>query len=366
MGGLWTGRKISAMKGKKKHVWLDCDPGHDDVFAMVLAGYSERINLLGISTVACNQTVECTTENAERAVHFFGLDGVRVFKGQAKPLMKETPKLCPEIHGESGLDNVDGEHSLPPVPREESAMGPVLGGVESKAVIQMYQTIERIYRESGGECVTIVATGALTNVALLLLLFGHEVQDMVDMICFMGGTIHGPGNTGAVSEFNIQTDPHAFHIVVTNTPDIRVVMVPLEVTHTALCTDEIIERIRGIIPSSEMECHVDTENNIVIEKSIELLTYFAQTYKEVFGFDHPPLHDPCAVAYVIAPEIFSAEHHYVCVEMNNPVSYGQTIVDVWKQSSEKENVEICVSMNAEKFWDLMIGALRGASMSRQS
>ena len=343
-----------------KHVWLDCDPGHDDVFAMVLAGYSDRINLLGVSTVACNQTVECTTENAERAVHFFGLDGVDVFKGQAKPLMKEMPKLCPEIHGESGLDNVDGEHSLPPVPGGGSREGPVPGVVERKAVIRMYQAIEAVYRETGGECVTIVATGALTNVALLLMLFGQELQDMVDMICFMGGTIHGPGNTGPVSEFNIQTDPHAFHIVVTNTPAIRVVMVPLEITHTALCTDEIIQRIRGIAQSD-----MKSQNTIVIEKAIELLTYFAQTYKQVFGFDHPPLHDPCAVAYVIAPELFSVEHHYVCVEMNNPVSYGQTIVDVWKQSSEKDNVEICVSMDTEKFWDLMIDAIRKAFMSRE-
>lgn len=328
-------------------MWLDCDPGHDDVFAIVMAGYSDSINLLGISTVACNQTVECTTENARRAVHFFGLDGVNVFKGQSKPLMKETPTLCPEIHGESGLDNIDGEHTLPSIPTEDEDEDDVSRGTtERKAVMEMYHAIETTYRETGGECVTIVATGALTNVALLLLLFGSEVQEMVDMICLMGGTIHGPGNTGPVSEFNIQTDPHAFHIVVTNTPSIRVVMVPLDVTHTALCTDDILGRIRSL-------GHTD-----VIEKSIELLTYFAKTYKTVFGFDHPPLHDPCAVAFVIAPEIFTVQHHYVCVEMNNPISYGQTIVDVWKQSGEKENVEVCVSMDTDIFWDLMIDALQ--------
>lgn len=331
-------------------MWLDCDPGHDDVFAIVMAGYSDSIDLLGISTVACNQTVECTTENARRAVHFFGLDGVNVFKGQSKPLMKEAPKLCPEIHGDSGLDNIDGEHTLPSIPTDvdDAGMARETNPAEGKAVIEMFHAIETTYRETGGERVTIVATGALTNVALLLLLFGSEVQEMVDMICLMGGTIYGPGNTGPVSEFNIQTDPHAFHIVITNTPSIRVVMVPLEVTHTALCTDDIINRIRRL-------GHSD-----VVEKSIELLTYFAKTYKTVFGFDHPPLHDPCAVAFVIAPEIFTVQHHYVSVEMNNPISYGQTIVDVWKQRGEKENVEVCVRMDTDIFWDLMIDALQKA------
>ena len=329
---------------------MDCDPGHDDVFAIVMAGYSDSIHLLGISTVACNQTVECTTENARRAVHFFGLETrVNVFKGQSKPLMKQTLKVCPEIHGESGLDNIDGEHTLPPIPtdgEDDDDVSRKKNPTEGRAVIEMYHAIEKTYRETGGERVTIVATGALTNVALLLLLFGSEVQEMVDMICLMGGAIHGPGNTGPVSEFNIQTDPHAFHIVITNTPSIRVVMVPLEVTHTALCTDDIINRIRSL-------GHTD-----VIEKSIELLTYFATTYKNVFGFDHPPLHDPCAVAFVIAPEIFTVQHHYVSVEMNNPISYGQTIVDVWKQSGEKENVEVCVRMDTDIFWDLMITALQ--------
>lgn len=343
----------SSPKKTKKQVWLDCDPGHDDVFAILLAGYSESVHLLGISTVACNQTVECTTENAQRAVHFYGLDGIDVVKGQAKPLLKDAVQGCPEIHGESGLDNINGEHTLPPIDVSRSPVetnSRIHGGtvVEANGVIRMYRAIEQSYRDTCGDKVTIVATGALTNVALLLLMFGSEVQEMVDMICLMGGTLHGPGNTGPVSEFNIQTDPHAFHVVITNTPTIRVVMVPLEVTHTALCTDEILHRI-GSIGSGEQ-----------IEKTLELLTYFAKTYKTVFGFEHPPLHDPCAVAYVIAPEIFATECHYVCVEMNNPLSYGQTIVDVWKQISMPENVEVCVKMDTDAFWDMMIDAIHKA------
>lgn len=332
----------------KKHVWLDCDPGHDDVFAILLAGYSDVVNLLGISTVACNQTVECTTENALRAVHFYGLDSVEVVMGQARPLLTQSPRLCPEIHGESGLDNVNGVHTLPPVHSNNvNDTSSVRNDRKKKGVVRMFEVIEKTYRETG-DAVTIVATGALTNVALFLLLYGSEVKEMIDCICLMGGTIHGPGNTGPVSEFNIQTDPHAFHVV-TTAPGIRVVMVPLEVTHTALCTDEIIERIRSIDP-----------HHIMITKTLELLTYFAKTYKTVFGFDHPPLHDPCAVAYVIAPELFDVERHYVCVEMNNPVSYGQTIVDVWRQCSEQDNVDVCVRMDTGAFWDMVIAAIQRA------
>eukprot|EP00889_Picochlorum_renovo_P007186 jgi/Picre1/34216/NNA_001690.t1 len=211
----------SQQQRENKFVWLDCDPGHDDVFAIILAGYStDRIRLLGISTVACNQTVEHTTENALRAIDFYGLHGVPVVQGQPRPLIKPS-QCCPEIHGSSGLDGLDGEPCLPPA---SSGQHPI----RENAMAYIYDSISKEYNK-GTTKVNVVATGALTNIALLIILY-PEIVEMMSVTC-MAGSI-GAGNTGPVSEFNVQTDPHAFHRVLSSGVDVT--MVPLEVTHTAL------------------------------------------------------------------------------------------------------------------------------------
>lgn len=320
-----------------KCVWLDCDPGHDDVFAIILAGHSQpSIHLLGISCVAGNQTVERTTDNALRTVDFYGLRrDIPVVKGQSRPLLRPAPRLCPEIHGDSGLDNMDGKHTLPPLAHDMTAIE------DEKAVNYMFSSISKAFSERQ-ERVTVIATGALTNVALLLIVY-PEARDMIDIV-FMGGAL-GVGNTGPVSEFNIQCDPHAAQIVISSGVDVT--MVPLEVTHTALCDSQVIERIRSIDPSSKL-----------IQTTIELLTFFADRYQQVFQFEHPPLHDPCAVAYVLAPEAFNVRRLRVDVELVNEVSAGQTIVDIWKQSAREENVNVCMAMDVDAFWNMMIESIQ--------
>ena len=218
-----------------KPVWLDCDPGHDDVFAIILAGYStDIIRLLGISTVACNQTVEHTTENALRATDFYGLHGIPVVQGQPRPLIK-PPQCCPEIHGSSGLDGLDGQPCLPPPSEGRDP-------IRENAMAYIYDCISKEYAKGHMKTkVHVVATGALTNIALLIMLY-PQIVDMVTITC-MAGSI-GAGNTGPVSEFNVQTDPHAFYRVVSSGVDVT--MVPLEVTHTALCTPQVLDRIRSI------------------------------------------------------------------------------------------------------------------------
>jgi len=328
----------SEQQRENKCVWLDCDPGHDDVFAIILAGYStDRIRLLGISTVACNQTVEHTTENALRAIDFYGLHGIPVVQGQPRPLIKAS-QCCPEIHGSSGLDGLDGEPCLPPA---SSGQHPI----RENAMAYIYDSICKEYNK-GTTKVNVVATGALTNIALLIILY-PEIVEMMSVTC-MAGSI-GAGNTGPVSEFNVQTDPHAFHRVLSSGVDVT--MVPLEVTHTALCTPRVLERIQSIGDAS----------SLMITKTIELLTFFADTYKKVFKFSDPPLHDPCAVAYVLDPSIFSAERLYVHVDtsLDGPSS-GQTIVDIWHHLGKEPNANVCMTMNTDAFWDYMIHAIQRA------
>ncbi|KAL4513671.1 hypothetical protein Ndes2526B_g05026 [Nannochloris sp. 'desiccata'] len=324
-------------------LWLDCDPGHDDALAIILAGYNPKVDLIGISTVAGNQSLDKVTDNALRVLSSSGLDRhchIPVVAGQNKPLMR-PPLHCPQIHGESGLDGPYGGPVLPPSSRTATP---------GKAVLIMFDAIQKRYKSDIGGSnkrkVQLVATGALTNVALLLILFS-EVIDMIEIV-LMGGAL-GIGNTGPVVEFNIQTDPEAARVVFES--GAQVTMVPLEVTHTALATPEVLERIHNIHPGGHP----------FLELIAALLLFFAETYKRVFKFEHPPLHDPCAVAYVIAPELFTVEKLRVDIETQSELSAGQTVVDLWGSSGKSPNANVCMHLNVDKFWDLMIDAIESAA-----
>ena len=223
-------------------VWLDCDPGHDDALAIILAGHSPLIELLGLSTVAGNQTVDKVTENAYRILDAAGLPGVEVVQGQGRPLLR-PPLVCGEIHGESGLDGPQGGPLLPPVPLDAGwAPQPAPdtwrpAGVEVMAARVAAAVAQRRPDEPR---VRVVATGALTNVALLLTLHPELIPALE--VVFMGGAL-GTGNTAPVAEFNIQVDPEAAHIVMSC--GVHTTMVPLEVTHTALVTEAVAEAVLG-------------------------------------------------------------------------------------------------------------------------
>ena len=168
---------------------------------------------------------------------------------------------------------------------------------------------------------------------------------MVDVV-LMGGAL-GVGNTGAVVEFNMQIDPEAAAVVFNS--GARVTMVPLEVTHTALVTPEVLDRIRS------------PPDHPFVELIAELLLFFADTYRRVFRFEHPPLHDPCAVAYVVAPELFEMEHLRVDIETASTLSAGQTVVDVWGSSGRAPNAYVAMAMDVPRFWDAMVAAVHAAA-----
>lgn len=311
-------------------LWLDCDPGHDDMMAIILAAHSSSCCLLGISTVHGNQTVEKVTDNALRVLHLCGRDDVDVVSGQALPLMRES-RICDEIHGDSGLDGPTWDCGANP----KKALAGVAANV-------MWDVIERAYRMQG-QRVLLVCTASLTNAALLITLYPQTIE-MLEIV-IMGGCL-GVGNTGPVMEFNIQCDPEAAHIVFES--GVPLTMIPLEVTHTVLVTPPILSRILTPHPSKFRE--------IVAE----LLMFFAKSYREQFLFDHPPLHDPCAVAYALRPQLFTTEFLRVDIERKSELSSGQTVCDIWKQSGKAPNVTVAKSLDLEEFWNLMIYAIDDA------
>ena len=316
-------------------VWLDCDPGHDDAMAIILSMHSPDLKLLGVSTVSGNQSIEKVTKNAAKMVTLCSGESKppSVVRGAERPLLR-TIKHDPGIHGESGLE---GSVDLDDFRENQSVV------LADTAITFMAQSILK-----SPDKVSLIATGALTNVALLCRVH-PEVLKNINQIVLMGGAI-GVGNRHPVAEFNIECDPEAAHIVF-NLP-VKVVMVPLEVTHTALCTPTVINEISRRL------------NHTVFSRIVvSLMLYFAKTYKDVFGFhDGPPVHDPCAVAYVINPNLFETRLLRVDVVTGNHITAGQTVCDIWGSQPGKKNVIVAEKMNVNGFWELIIKACEAANV----
>ncbi|HOY94220.1 MAG TPA: nucleoside hydrolase [Catalimonadaceae bacterium] len=310
-----------------KHIWLDCDPGHDDAMALILACYHPDSRLLGVTTVAGNQSVDKTFRNAKAVLTAIGCGHVPVFKGQSSAILKAMP-FCAEIHGESGLDGRDGKPLFPLLPDEEP---------EGFWLLNWKESLDKVWLKTG-EKIDLVAIGSLTNVALLLTLF-PEVKSWI-RITIMGGTM-GIGNTGPVAEFNIENDPEAAHIVFES--GVELTMVPLEVTHTALATAEVLVAIGDGSPFRR--------------KIQEMLLFFRDTYRNVFGFDDPPLHDPLAVLFVLHPELFQCRKMRVDIERASELSRGQTVCDFYGRSSREANCNVALSVDVDRFWQSMLEAV---------
>jgi inosine-uridine nucleoside N-ribohydrolase len=318
------------MEGKRIPLWLDCDPGNDDTFAIILAGTHPKINLLGVSTMFGNAGVEATSLNACKVLHAAGIDGVNVLKGASQPLCEYTKKGSTvdveEIHGVSGL----GTKKFPTPPTLP---------LKDNAILYMYNTIMK-----SPDKVKLVGTGALTNIALLLKTF-PDVKQNIDEVVFMGGSIY-EGNITPSAEFNVICDPEAADIVCHS--GAKVVMVPLEVTHTTMVTKEVKERIRSMKTTFTDSC-------------LELLDFYADGYLKTYGFDACPLHDPTAVAYCIAPELFKTEFWRVDIDRFSERCRGRTICDKYNVTKQEKNVHVATTLDVPKFWDMMIGAIEVAN-----
>jgi purine nucleosidase/pyrimidine-specific ribonucleoside hydrolase len=303
-------------------VIIDCDPGHDDALALLLAAGDSRLRLLGVTTVAGNQTLDKTTRNAQRILALAGAFDIPVAAGCDRPLVGELT-VADDVHGVSGLDGPDLD-----VPVAEAAD------------VHAVELMRRLIAKSP-EPVTLIATGPLTNVALLLRTH-PEIASHVRRIVFMGGSTDR-GNTTPYGEFNIVTDPEAADVVLRSA--LPLTMVGLNVTHRALATAEIIAEFHGLGTELGMIC-------------AELMTFFASTYRHNFGFAHPPVHDPVAVAYVLDPSIVQTVAAPVAVELAGTYTRGATVVDLHRRTGITVNADVALGLDVDAFWRLLMGAVR--------
>jgi purine nucleosidase/pyrimidine-specific ribonucleoside hydrolase len=300
---------------------LDCDPGHDDAVAILLAAGHDAIDLRAITTVAGNGTLERTTINARRVAALAGLDGVPIAAGAAGPSNGELV-TAPDVHGETGLDGYD----LPP---GELPLDP-RGAVELIADVLL----------ESGEPVTLVPTGPLTNIAALLA-ERPDVRDRIREIVLMGGST-GRGNTTPAAEFNLYVDPEAAAAVFES--GLPVTMIGLNLTHQATATPDVVERIRALgTPASEAVA--------------AWMGFFGSRYEQIFGKFAPPVHDPCAVALLIDPEVMTTVETFVAVETEGRWTRGATVVDLHGRLGREPNARVAMELDAPRFWDLVVGAL---------
>ena len=295
-------------------ILLDCDPGHDDAIALLLALASPEVELLGVSTVAGNQTVEKTTANAIRVLELAGRGDVPVAAGAGRPLVR-NPFVAAYVHGESGLDGPD----LPP-PRGE----PVAA-----------HAVDFLAERVAGR--TLVATGPLTNVALLLALHPEAAPER---IVLMGGAI-AEGNVTPAAEFNIWADPEAAQRVFRSGLDVT--MVGLDVTHQALVTPQHAEQLRA---SGRIGTVV-----------ADLLAFYDRFHREVYGFDGSPIHDAVALAYAFSPELLETRELNVEIDCESELCRGRTVVDLWRRSGREPNAHVAVGIDPDGFIDLLLGRL---------
>jgi purine nucleosidase/pyrimidine-specific ribonucleoside hydrolase len=295
-------------------VLLDCDPGHDDAIALLLALGSDELELRGVTTVAGNQTLEKTTANAIRVLELAGRAEIPVAAGAARPLVRE-PRVAADVHGETGLDGPE----LPPPQAEPSPQ----------------HAVDFLAERIAGA--TLVATGPLTNVALLL---ARHPEAKPERIVLMGGAI-AEGNVTPAAEFNVWADPEAAHRVFTSGLDVT--MVGLDVTHRALVTPAHAGQLR--------------EAGRIGTVVAELLEFYGGFHRAVYGWDGSPIHDAVAVAHVIDPALLEVERLNIRIDTDSELCRGRTVVDLWRRTGLEPNANVAVGIDPERFVDLLVQRL---------
>jgi inosine-uridine nucleoside N-ribohydrolase len=298
---------------------LDTDPGHDDAIALLLALASPELEILGITTVSGNQTLEKTTANALRILEFVQRTDVPVHAGAPRPLVREQWAAA-YVHGESGLDGPEL-----PDPETEPRKGHAIDFIAAQV------------EEHDG--VVLVPVGPLTNIGLLLAKY-PGIESRIARVVLMGGAI-AEGNVTPAAEFNVWADPEAAHRVFTS--GIDVTMVGLDVTHKALLLPEKVDEIR--------------RTGRVGSLVAQLYDFYHERHVRMYGWEGSPVHDALAVAHVIRDDFVETEHRHVQVDIGPEPGRGRTYVDLWKRAGNEPNAHVGVDVDGPRFIQFLVQRL---------
>ena len=302
---------------------IDCDPGQDDAINLLLAMSSaDELDILGITTVAGNVPLALTERNARQICDIAGRTDMKVFAGCERPMQREL-LTAEHVHGKTGIDGV--EITSPGTPLDEQhAVDFIIEALSTTA-----------------EPLTLVPTGPLTNIATAIER-APAILDNVAEIVLMGGAMREGGNHSPSAEFNILVDPHAADLVFRCGKPITVL--GLDVTHQVLATPGRRDRIREI-------------NNDAGRATAGMLDFFNRHDTVKYGSLGAPLHDPCTVAFLLAPNLFEGKACNLTVETASELTMGHTAVDFWHVTDRPDNVTWIWSVDADGFYDLLIERL---------
>ena len=305
----------------RRKIILDCDPGHDDAVAILLAAREPSLELLGITVVAGNQTLENTQRNARNVLQWVGSD-VPVYAGCSGPMVRDKV-IAGDIHGSTGLDGP----VFPPLHKE----------LEPEHAVQF---LVRTLLASQGD-ITVVTTGPMTNLAMALRL-EPRIAEKIARIVLMGGSITN-GNVTPAAEFNILADAEAASVCFRSGRPIT--MVGLDVTRRVLCYPEIVERMGRI-------------GNPASELFVALMEHFCKTQKAIFGWEGGPLHDPVTIASLIDPQLLTLKPMNVQIDIRSTQSYGRTNCDSFGYLRLPPTADVAVDIDVPRFWDIVERGLR--------
>lgn len=306
----------------KRKIILDCDPGHDDAVAIMMAGKHPKLDLLGITVVAGNQTLDKTSRNALNVCQYLGID-VPVCAGCGIPMVRLKQVVAADIHGKSGLDGPVFE--------------PLTRKLDSRHGVNFL--IETLLASDGD--ITVVATGPLTNVAMAMRM-EPKIVEKIDQIVLMGGS-YQLGNVTPAAEFNILADAEAAYVVFTCGRPI--VMMGLDLTRQALCYPEIVKRM-------------ENAGTKAARLFADLMNFFNMTQKKAFGWEGGPLHDPTCIAYLIDPTCIETKPMYTEVELRSEKCYGRTLCDYFNTMNMEPNSLVCTKLDTGKFWNIVEECIR--------
>ena len=292
----------------RQKILLDCDPGHDDAIALLIASYSDKLDLIGVSTCAGNQTIEKTSKNALNLLNFFNKD-LKVAKGETNPIKRKI-RTCPEIHGESGLDGFDF-----PTYKEE---------YDSRPAYQFI--IDKVLENPG---IIVVTSGPMTNLALAISK-NPSITKNIKEIILMGGST-GEGNITKEAEFNILVDPEAADICFKSGVPLR--MLGLNVTRKILVTDEVIKEASKI-------------NTRGSDLFVKLMKVFNENQRKFFGLEYGPLHDPATIISLINEKAFKFEKMKVTIDTSDTEYLGKT----YCEKSNDYNCMVATEVNLDEYW----------------
>lgn len=309
----------------RRRLILDCDPGQDDAVSLLLAFAARDIfDILGVTTVAGNVGLELASKNARRIVDLAGVPEIPVFAGCARPLSKPLV-TAHHVHGPSGLDGMDL--------------------FEPRAPQQTQHAVDFIIETlmaAGPASVTLAPTGPLTNIAMALIK-EPRIADRIEAIVLMGGAMREGGNITPSAEFNIFVDPHA--AAITLNCGRPVTMIGLDATHQALCSKARIEKLRAV-------------GGPIADAICGMLTFFNRHDSAKYSVDGAPLHDPCTIAFLLAPSLFASKPCHVAVETESALTAGHTAVDFWGVTGAAPNVAWVHDVDADGFFDLLTERIR--------